>query len=122
MTTTDDHGNLHDRTGKFTRKVGAAPSGSLTPDEVNTQYPLSIAILPEPDPNGGYDLAVDAPTGRYFLRDGQPHREDGPAYEGRDGTKEWRVDGALHRPGGAPAVIHDDGSEELWEHGEPIAL
>ena len=29
------------------------------------------------------------------------HREDGPAFEGYDGIKEWRIDGKLHREDGA---------------------
>lgn len=117
----DDQGNLHDRAGKFSRKENNAPSGSLGDDAGDPKTPLSIAILNRPDPVGGFDLAVEAPTGRYYLLDGHPHREDGPAYEGRDGTQERRLSGELHRDG-APAVIHDDGTEEFWEHGQPVQL
>ena len=28
------------------------------------------------------------------------HREDGPAFEGSDGSKEWRINGKLHREDG----------------------
>lgn len=121
MTTRDDQGNLHDRSGKFARKENSAPSGSLGDDVVSgpARTPLSIEVLDHPHPEGGFDLAVEAPTGRHYLLDGRPHREDGPAYEGRDGTQEWRVDGMLHRDG-APAVIHDDGTEEFWEHGRLV--
>ncbi|MCT2222516.1 hypothetical protein [Microbacterium paraoxydans] len=56
-----------------------------------------------------------------YLHNGQKHRENGPAYEGIDGEKQWWQDGVLHREDG-PAVIHDDGVEETWVRGEPIAI
>lgn len=106
--------------GQFTAKHNTRPSGDLA-TTASDRIPLSIAVLDHPDPAGGFDLAVEAPTGRHYLRDGVAHREDGPAYEGRDGTQEWRQNGELHRDG-APAIIHDDGTQEFWEHGLPLAL
>ncbi|WP_433673909.1 hypothetical protein [Microbacterium gorillae] len=116
MSTRDVQGNLHDRAGKFATKTNSRPAESLSP----APEAPAIILFDVADPSGGFDVAVDAPTGRYYLRGGHPHREDGPAYEGLDGTQEWRVDGELHRDG-APAVIHDDGSEEFWEHGHLLS-
>jgi hypothetical protein len=45
------------------------------------------------------------------------HREDGPAYEGSNGTKKWYLNGELHREDG-PAVEWFDGSEEWWLNNE----
>ena len=36
------------------------------------------------------------------------HREDGPAYTDRDGTKMWYINGKCHREDG-PAIIFTDG-------------
>ena len=54
-------------------------------------------------------------TKEWFL-DGQRHRLDGPAVEWADGTKAWWVDDQLHRLDG-PAVEHADGSKEWWVNG-----
>ena len=43
------------------------------------------------------------------------HRDDGPAVILANGTQEWRVNGKLHREDG-PAVMRADGTEEYWEH------
>ena len=50
---------------------------------------------------------------RVHLNDkGQLHREDGPAYEGNEGSKSWYLNGLLHREDG-PAVEGADGSK-FW--------
>jgi hypothetical protein len=49
---------------------------------------------------------------RWYLN-GKLHREDGPAVEGFDGTKEWWLNGRRHREGG-PAVEYSDGTKEWW--------
>ena len=36
------------------------------------------------------------------------------------GTKEWYVDGKLHRDGGLPAVEWANGSREWWVDGKPV--
>ena len=46
------------------------------------------------------------------------HREDGPAVEYSDGTKEWWVNGKPHRTDG-PAVEFHDGHKEWWLNGSP---
>ena len=48
---------------------------------------------------------------------GDPHRDDGPAYEHADGTTEWWVNGKLHREDG-PAVEHASGDEEWYLNNE----
>jgi hypothetical protein len=37
---------------------------------------------------------------RYENENGEYHRTDGPAYETKDGCKEWRKNGLLHREDG----------------------
>ena len=44
------------------------------------------------------------------------HREDGPAFEGSNGSKEWRINGKLHREDG-PATVWWDGHKEWWLNG-----
>ena len=41
------------------------------------------------------------------------HRTDGPAIEWADGSKEWHLNGELHRTDG-PAVEEADGRKEWW--------
>lgn len=113
---------------RFVRKPATAPHGALddTPDTADadgtpSRVPLRVAVLDRPDPSGGFDVEVDAPTGRHWLRGGLPHRTDGPAYEGDDGTTMWFRDGLLDRAGG-PAVVHGDGQEEHWRAGVPVRL
>src|SRR5690349_2879116 len=49
-------------------------------------------------------------------RDGQLHREDGPAIEYADGTKEWWRDGKFHRDDGA-AIEDADGTKYWYRDG-----
>lgn len=124
--TTDRHGNQHRGEGpgggQFAGRERAEAEGTLGPAAERVhRRPLSIAILERRDPEGGFDVALDAPTGRIYLHNGKKHRENGPAYEGIDGEQQWWQDGVLHREDG-PAVIHDDGVEETWVRGEPIAI
>lgn len=45
------------------------------------------------------------------------HREDGPAFEGSDGSKEWRINGKIHREDG-PAIEWSDGTKSWALNGE----
>ena len=45
------------------------------------------------------------------------HREDGPAYTDRDGTKMWYINGKCHREDG-PAVVYPNGRFEWWVNGK----
>ena len=61
---------------------------------------------------------------RYYLgNDPQAnilHRDDGPAVEGADGTREWWFEGQRHRDGG-PAFERADGGCEWWVRGSHTA-
>lgn len=48
---------------------------------------------------------------------GKLHREDGPAIEYADGTKEWRRNGKLHREDG-PAIEWEDGTRRWFVKGK----
>ena len=52
---------------------------------------------------------------------GRLHRADGPALEGRDGSREYFLHGKLHRPDG-PAVILANGFEAWYTHGELVRI
>ena len=51
---------------------------------------------------------------------GKLHREDGPAVEYANGTKEWCVNGRLHREDG-PAVEWADGTKSWWINGKRLS-
>ena len=53
--------------------------------------------------------------------DGKLHREDGPAIEWADGTKIWLLNGKRHREDGH-AVEYPDGSKYWFLDGEEITL
>lgn len=80
--------------------------------------PISISLGRVPKlPNGRHVLAGDI---QVYIKDGQKHRENGPAeINTRTGYKSWFKNGRRHRIGG-PAVIDADGSEEYWENGKPV--
>ena len=50
---------------------------------------------------------------------GKRHREDGPAYEGHDGTKEWYLNGKRHREDG-PAVEWASGTKHWYLNDKPV--
>jgi hypothetical protein len=54
----------------------------------------------------------DANGDKCWLKNGKLHREVGPALEWADGTKMWYMDGYLHREGG-PAIEYANG-EKWW--------
>jgi hypothetical protein len=51
-------------------------------------------------------------TKQWYIN-GQRHREDGPAIEYADGTKQWYLNGERHREDG-PAVEYADGSKQWY--------
>jgi hypothetical protein len=63
-------------------------------------------------------LSVDPHGSRTWQHSttGKLHREDGPAVEWVNGTREWWRNGLRHREGG-PAVRLSDGSREWWQNG-----
>ena len=51
-----------------------------------------------------------------WYKDGLRHREDGPAITESNGTEHWYLNGELHREDG-PAIIHPDGTQYWLKHG-----
>jgi hypothetical protein len=49
----------------------------------------------------------------YHNKNGDMHREDGPAFESKDGWQVWYINGRKHREDG-PAVVHSSGVMEWW--------
>ena len=61
-----------------------------------------------------YHVEVDVyDTRRYYNSAGELHREDGPAIEWPNGSKEWWQNGKRHREDG-PAYERPDGTKEWW--------
>ena len=59
---------------------------------------------------------------KFYFKDKQMtilHREDGPAYEGVDGTKFWIVNGLFHREDG-PAMEYRDGRKSWYLNDEKL--
>ena len=57
---------------------------------------------------------------REWCIDGYRHRIDGPAVEQPNGYKAWYINGKLHRENG-PAVEHPDGTKQYWLNGINIS-
>jgi hypothetical protein len=53
---------------------------------------------------------------KWYNKEGQLHRTDGPAYEGADGYKAWYLNGVRHRTDG-PAIEWSDGSISWYLNG-----
>jgi hypothetical protein len=61
--------------------------------------------------------ACEYPNGsKHWYRNGERHREDGPACEWADGSKCWYRNGERHREDG-PAIEWTDGTKEWWIKG-----
>ena len=57
---------------------------------------------------------IDSDGNKLWYNDvGQIHREDGPAFEAVNGSKEWWLNGKCHREDG-PAVEWASGSKAWW--------
>ena len=52
----------------------------------------------------------------YCDKNGLAHREDGPAIEWADGSKEWYINGLNHRTDG-PAAIFSNGAKYWYING-----
>jgi hypothetical protein len=55
-------------------------------------------------------------TKEWKLPNGKWHREDGPAIEWGDGSKEWYLNGFCHREDG-PAIEYSDGDKSWYING-----
>ena len=58
-------------------------------------------------------MTIDKYGTKEWWVNGELHRTDGPAYEGADGIKAWYLNGELHRTGG-PAIEDLDGYKEWF--------
>ena len=58
---------------------------------------------------------------KIWFKNGQRHREDGPAVILANGTKWWCKDGMCHREDG-PAVEYADGLKAWWVNGKSYSF
>ena len=61
-------------------------------------------------------IEINSNGSKYYYKDKEMqilHREDGPAFEGSNGSKEWRINGKTHREDG-PAIEWREGSVASW--------
>jgi hypothetical protein len=68
-------------------------------------------------------IEINSSGSKYYYKDKQMtilHRTDGPAFEGSNGSKEWRIDGKLHREDG-PAVEWEDGRQAWYINHEKLS-
>jgi hypothetical protein len=68
--------------------------------------------------NGKY---TESDGSQRWYKDGNLHREDGPAIIYPDGTKRWYKDGKRHREDG-PAIIYSDGTQRWYKNGKDIDI
>jgi hypothetical protein len=58
-------------------------------------------------------LQIDRVGNKYWYKDDNLHREDGPAIEMKNSRKEWWINGQRHREDG-PAIEYNYGSKDWW--------
>jgi hypothetical protein len=63
--------------------------------------------------NGGTLDVIENGDKYYYDKNGDLHREDGPAVVFASGYKEWRIEGKLHRKYG-PALVWATGDKEWY--------
>jgi hypothetical protein len=66
-------------------------------------------------------MTVDENGSKFWMINGQLHREDGPAIEFVSGSKMWYSKGRLHRID-APAIIYANGHKEWYNRGRQHRL
>ena len=65
-------------------------------------------------------ICTEHPDGtKEWYLNGKLHRTDGPAIEWADGSKAWYLNDKLHRTDG-PAIERVDGSNEWWLNGKKV--
>jgi hypothetical protein len=67
-------------------------------------------------------IEIKSTGSKFYYKDKEMqilHREDGPAYEGYDGTKAWYINEKTHREDG-PAIEWKDGSVSWYLNGEKL--
>jgi len=68
-------------------------------------------------------IEITSTGSKFYYKDKEMqilHREDGPAFEGYDGSKEWRINGKLHREDG-PAIEWAYGNKTWALNGERMS-
>ena len=58
---------------------------------------------------------IDALGLQRWYKDGELHRDDGPALLHVCGDQEWFQNGKWHRDGNLPAIVYTDGEEEWFK-------
>ena len=73
---------------------------------------------------GGFSVGevptiIILPNGdKYWFLNSNYHREDGPAVEYADGTKEWWMYGKRHRDTDLPAIVEINGCKKWYKEGK----
>ena len=67
-------------------------------------------------PSDGTGLFIDRDL-RFWLKNGEFHRDDEPAVIFKDDTEEWFQNGEYHREGGPALISKRCGYMEWWEKG-----
>ena len=63
------------------------------------------------------EMTINELGTKFWLLNGEYHREDGPAIENANGTRCWYLNGKYHREDG-PAVEYPDGSKMWYLNGK----
>ena len=112
--------------GEFHRLDGHAVIYTSGKNKGSANYWINDKLFSEEEFNNHPDsthwpkMKVDNDGDKKWKNEeGQPHREDGPAYVGLDGYKEWLVNGSLHRVDG-PAIEYASGTKRHWIEGKAL--
>ena len=84
---------------------------------IKEKYPIVDTVSAFKTEKGIQTKTIDGHGTKEWYLNGELHRENGPAVEYTDGRKEWFLDGKRHREDG-PAIEKEDGSKEWYLNGE----
>ena len=62
---------------------------------------------------------IDKDGNKHWYKEGEYHRDDGPAVENANGAKSWYKEGELHRDDG-PAIEWANGDKEWYKEGKEL--
>jgi len=105
-------GTLENVKLEFYRRLAA----SYEDKAINKNGDLSCYTLHD---NKGVSVSTGLDGSKYWLLNGNRHREDGPAIEYSDGGEEWWINNQLHREDG-PAIMHSNGYKAWYRHGKKL--
>jgi len=101
-------------------EAGGVVQGYRESDWIKSMKQAAAKIGARVAMTGPGSIRIEYPSGdRYYFRDGQKHRDSGPAVIMTDGTREYWVEGKLHNPHG-PA-IDGPARKEHWLNGKRYA-